>query len=194
MVDFAKPGEDPGPDEPDTATPKPELVDALLVVREYLNVPKQRRSKATPGKVEEQLALRDWETRESQFRTAYDAASAQVIQKVKVVACTHNLAGCDLIRKHFGRTTNGIMVVADGDGQASEPNAWIPLVSLNNSATVRGRIRGGDRFHLAPLVISAFDQPGYNEFAAQCQLSLSDRLLQSGFPVNILALQHRMHP
>lgn len=102
-----------------------------------------------------------------------------------------------LVRKNFAAhatdKSNGIIVISDEDGQSLKTNAWIPIVSLNKAELVKGSIRGGDRHQLPPLVASSFGTMSFNEFSGQLGRSLFDRLLQSGFPVRTLSVQHKMH-
>jgi superfamily I DNA and/or RNA helicase len=142
--------------------------------------------------------LKAWQEREVRFQKAYNAISDLVVREARIVVCTDNLAGCDLVRKNFAahpeRGTDGIIVIYDEDGQAVESNAWISIVLLNQAAHVKGCIRGGDRYQLPPLILSLFQRPGFNEFSPQLNRSLYDRLLRTGFPVVVLRRQHRMHP
>ena len=166
-----------------------DLQDAYRVVREYLSQPKFPRPKDASGE-----ELEKWSKREIAFKKSYDAVSELIIQEARVVACTNNLAGTDLVRRNFGTNGKGIIIIADEDGQATEPDAIVPLVSLDNADKVAGMIRGGDRHQLPPLVITANESPGYNEFGAQIGKSLFDRLRCAKFPVVILCQQHRMRP
>ncbi|KAJ9410919.1 hypothetical protein DTO045G8_1240 [Paecilomyces variotii] len=88
---------------------------------------------------------------------------------------------------------NAMFIISDEDGQSLKTNAWIPIVSLNKAELVKGSIRGGDRHQLPPLVASSFGTMSFNEFSGQLGRSLFDRLLQSGFPVRTLSVQHKMH-
>lgn len=123
-----------------------------------------------------------------------------MVTEARIVVCTDNLAGSDLIRKNFAAHTDpkfktkGIMVIGDEDGQASEANTWIPVVGLDEAMHVKGSIHGGDRFQLPPSVISAFGNEKYNGFGEQLGRSLFDRLLRSKFPSVMLCRQHWMHP
>ncbi|KAL1846947.1 hypothetical protein Plec18170_008915 [Paecilomyces lecythidis] len=158
----------------------------------YISNPPLRPSgkNATPEK------LKEWNKSQSKLENAYKKISEAVVADAKIIACTDNLAGTELVRKKFATgedTAKGIIVIADEDGQALETNAWIPLVSLDKAELVRGSIRGGDRHQLPPLVTSASGKVKFNEFSGQLERSLFDRLLQCGFPLKTLNVQHRMH-
>ncbi|KAE8423790.1 AAA domain-containing protein [Aspergillus pseudocaelatus] len=176
----------PGNAEPDYTE---DLQDAYSVVREYLSQPKVPRPKDASCE-----NLEKWSKRETAFKKSYDAVSELIIQEARVVACTNILAGTDLVRRNFGTKGKGIIIIADEDGQATEPDAIVPLVSLDNADKVIGMIRGGDRHQLPPLVITVNESPGYNEFGAQIGKSLFDRLRCARFPVAIVCQQHRMRP
>ncbi|KAL1884923.1 hypothetical protein Plec18167_001579 [Paecilomyces lecythidis] len=169
-----------------------ETFDAYSFFCAYISNPPQRPSgkNATPEK------SREWNKSQTKLENAYKKISEAVVADAKIVACTDNLAGTELVRKKFATgedTAKGIIVIADEDGQALETNAWIPLVSLDKADLVRGSIRGGDRHQLRPLVTSSSGKVKFNEFSGQLERSLFDRLLQCGFPVKTLNVQHRMH-
>jgi hypothetical protein len=165
-----------------------DLRNAYLVIHDYLSQPKVPRPKE-PGN-----DLDQWSKRELAFKKSYDAVSELITREARVVACTNNLAGTHLVRRNFGANGNGIIIIADEDGQATEPDAIIPLVSLDHADKVVGMIRGGDQHQLPPVVITSTESPGYNEFGPQIGRSLFDRLRSSRFPVVIVPQQHRMHP
>ncbi|KAF5866133.1 hypothetical protein ETB97_000667 [Aspergillus alliaceus] len=172
--------------EPDSPV---DLQNAYRVVHEYVSQPKVPRPKDAS-----EDDLEQWYKRETAFKKSYDAVSELIVQEARVVACTNNLAGTDLVRRNFGANGKDIIIIADEDGHAAESDAIIPLVSLDNANKVVGMIRGGDRHQLPPLVITSTESPGYNEFGAQIGRSFFDRLRCARFPVAIVSQQHRMHP
>lgn len=173
-----------------------ETFDAYSFVSKYLANPPQRPNPKGGAAATKELVK--WKEDQKRLRKGYDAIADVVLMEARIVACTDNLAGSDLVRKNFAahpdEKCQGIIVIGDEDGQALETNAWIPIVSLNQANLVKGVIRGGDRHQLPPLVTSAFGTQQYNEFAAQLGRSLFDRLLRTDFPVKTLSLQHRMAP
>ncbi|GAB1215165.1 hypothetical protein ATERTT37_004351 [Aspergillus terreus] len=175
------------PDEEDTEH-RAELKDAYQIFHQYLSSP--RAPKPKMGDSERDA----WYKNEREFKKAYEAISAEVNKCSKIVACTNNLAGTELVRKHFAESSNGIMVLADEDGQAIEIDALIPIMYLDASNKVKGTIRGGDSHQLPPLVLTAQESPGFNEFGPQIATSLFDRLLKNNFPSVTLSRQHRMNP
>ncbi|KAJ9397409.1 hypothetical protein DTO282F9_5717 [Paecilomyces variotii] len=169
-----------------------EVIEAYSVFRDWIDCPPEKPE--SPSNSEQIQKLDLWKEQRSRFRKAYEAIANEIVKNTRIVACTDNLAGSPRIRKHFGTDTKGIVVISDEDGQAVEPNTWIPIVSLNQAKFVKASIRGGDRHQLPPLVVSDFQSPSMNEFSHQLTRSLYDRLLRTGFPSCIIRKQHRMRP
>ncbi|KAB8226552.1 AAA domain-containing protein [Aspergillus novoparasiticus] len=135
-----------------------------------------------------------WLDRQSIFKKCYDTVADLVVKNTSIVACTNNLAGSHIVRRNFGANGKPIIVIADEDGQALEPDVIIPLVSLDMAQLVVGTIRGGDSHQLPPLAITASEVPGYNEFGSQLARSFFDRLRRARFPVTTVSQQCRMCP
>ncbi|KAL4889313.1 AAA domain-containing protein [Aspergillus ambiguus] len=167
-----------------------DIRNAYKVVEEYLSQPKTPR----PGPSASEEENNKWLIEESAFKKCYDSVVELVVQEASIIACTNNLAGTPVVRRNFGANGKEILVIADEDGQALEPDVIIPLVSLDRSDLVIGTIRGGDRQQLPPLAITASEVPGYNEFGYQMGRSFFDRLRRARFPVTVVSQQHRMHP
>ncbi|GLA58714.1 hypothetical protein AtubIFM54640_008816 [Aspergillus tubingensis] len=132
--------------------------------------------------------------KETAFKKYWDTIGELVVQDASIVAYTHNLAGTPIVRRNLGANRKKIVIIADEDGQALEPDVLIPFVSLDRPGDVLGTIRGGDRQQPHPLAVTASEVPGYNEFGYQMGRSLFDRLRRSQFPFTLVSEQHRMQP
>ncbi|KAK6811865.1 hypothetical protein RU639_012330 [Aspergillus parasiticus] len=172
-----------------TESSEHDVRNAFSVVNEYLSQPKDPRP--DPSSTDE---FKKWLDRQSIFKKCYDTVADLVVKNTSIVACTNNLAGSHIVRRNFGANGKPIIVIADEDGQALEPDVIIPLVSLDMAQLVVGTIRGGDSHQLPPLAITASEVPGYNEFGAQLARSFFDRLRRARFPVTTVSQQCRMCP
>lgn len=112
---------------------------------------------------------------------------------MRLVTRTSNSLGGSLIKKTFGRDGKGIFVVQDEASQDYELNSWM-FVKLAELAKVKGVCLVRDQLQLKPAVFSATNNPPYNEFGQQVQLSLFNRLDQGGFSFVRVSQQHRAHP
>lgn len=191
MVNVAKGAQKTNIRSPDDEVDESErdIRNAWQVVKDYLSKPKIPRPPKSSTEENDK-----WCAEENAFQKCYEAVSEIVIQEASVVACTNNLAGTRLVAKNFGGNGKKIVIIADEDGQSLEPDAIIPLTSLDNASNVVGTIRGGDRHQLPPLVITATETPAYSEFGPQINRSLFDRLRLAKFPATIVSQQHRMNP
>jgi hypothetical protein len=126
------------------------------------------------------------------LKKALQKLQDKVIMETKVILCTNQLAATHLIRHNFGHEANDIVIIADEDGQALEPTAWIPVSLLRNADRVKAVIRFGDRLQLPLLALSTTSR--FSEFGPQMGRSLLDRHLSSHPPAAVLNTQYRMHP
>jgi hypothetical protein len=126
------------------------------------------------------------------LKKALEKLQEKVVMDSKVILSTNQLAASDLIRYNFGHEANDIVIIADEDGQALEPTAWIPVTLLRNAYRVKAVLRFGDRLQLPPLALSATSR--FSEFGPQMSRSLLDRHLGSHAPAAVLNTQYRMHP
>lgn len=84
------------------------------------------------------------------FRRALKRLQQAVVSRSQILMCTNQLAASELVRKFFAGdvngdvSTNGIVIIADEDGQAPEPTAWIPIVLLRHADHVKAVFRFGD--------------------------------------------------
>ncbi|KAI7977218.1 hypothetical protein EIK77_005423 [Talaromyces pinophilus] len=171
-------------DEDDCAAPS---YDAIQVYNQF----KDTDFTAGPRKPGDEL--NEWEANKNLFAKALSTIRAKVISNTKVLLCTHQLASTDLVRKNFATSgSEGIVIIADEDGQSLEPMAWIPVVRLKQSDHVRAVLRFGDREHLPPLALSATSD--LSEFGGQMNRSLFDRHMSYHEPAATLNVQYRMHP
>lgn len=103
-----------------------------------------------------------------------------ILQEAVIVASTLSFAGSALfhrLAKHFD------VVIIDEAAQAVEPSVLVPLVMGCKQVYLVG-----DPVQLPATVISAAAlEQGYS-------VSLFKRLQASGYPVNVLDVQYRMHP
>ncbi|OJI80648.1 hypothetical protein ASPTUDRAFT_937671 [Aspergillus tubingensis CBS 134.48] len=176
----------PGAKRYDTVVPdgiinlnKYDIQNAYEVVNNYLSKPKDPR--LGPSSPEEDAK---WLAKETAFKKYWDTIGELVVQDASIVAYTHNLAGTPIVRRNLGANRKKIVIIADEDGQALEPDVLIPLVSLDRPGDVLGTIRG----------VTASEVPGYNEFGYQMGRSLFDRLRRSQFPFTLVSEQLRMQP
>lgn len=129
---------------------------------------------------------------QAKAKFAFKKICELVLMEARVIASTNNNLGSELIRKHFGRDANGIVIFRDEDPKELEASGWIGLTKMANSEKVKGMVLAGDIKQLQPTAISATARVRTNEFASQVTTSLSARLLQANFPSIKLVQQHRM--
>ncbi|KAL3261725.1 hypothetical protein ABHI18_003522 [Aspergillus niger] len=159
------------------------------VINNYLSKPKDRHP--DPSFPEE---IEKWQAEETAFKKYWNTISELVVQEASIIACTHNLTGTIIIKRNFGANRKKNIIFTDKDKQALEPYVLIPLITPNKQKLIPGTIRGGDQQQLPPLLITASEVPGYNEFGYQMGRSLFDRLGRSQFPFTLVSEQHHMHP
>lgn len=126
------------------------------------------------------------------FRKILATLQSTVVSEVQVLLCTNQLAASDLVRQKFGAETNGIVIIADEDGQTLEPTAWLPITLLRHAHKIKAVLRFGDRHQLPPLALSKFSD--FNEFGPQINRSLFDRHLRQHPPAVSLSTQYRTIP
>lgn len=135
-----------------------------------------------------------FESNEKQmFAQALAVLQTRVISSTKVLLCTQQIASSKLIRDNFASNgKNGIVVIADEDGQSLELVAWILVVLPRKCVHIQAVPRFGDCLQLAPLALSATSK--FNEFGGQISRSLFDHHLRHHEPAVSLNMQYRMHP
>lgn len=115
-----------GMDEQILACSEHDMRNVFSVVNEYLSQPKDPRP--DPSSTDE---FKKWLDRQCIFKMCYDTVADLVVRETFIVACTNSLAGSHIARRNFGANDKPIIVTADEDGQALEPDVIIPLVSLD---------------------------------------------------------------
>jgi hypothetical protein len=93
--------------------------------------------------------------------------------------------------QHFGQDAKGVILFRDEDPKELEVNAWIPLTKTVFSSEVAGIVISGDTRQLEPTVLSAKEEPGWNEFTQQLQTSHAARLIKAHHLVLKLTEQRR---
>lgn len=165
----------------------PEVVDAIEAYTEFKST-----NFATDPKIESE-ERKAWEKNKQMFAQALALLQTKVVANTKVLLCTQQMASSKLIRENFASDgTNGIVIIADEDGQSLEPVTWIPVMLLRQCQHIQAVLRFGDRPQLAPLALSATSK--YSEFGGQMNTSLFDRHLRHHEPAVTLGVQYRMHP
>ncbi|PYI11936.1 hypothetical protein BO78DRAFT_413039 [Aspergillus sclerotiicarbonarius CBS 121057] len=81
---------------------------------------------------------------------------------------------------NFGLNAKAIILFRDEDPKEVEPTVWFPSSMRKNGMVM---VINGDLEHLQPTVLSAQDNPGYNEFAQQIWFTFANR-----------ATTHMRHP
>ncbi|RHZ54592.1 hypothetical protein CDV55_101040 [Aspergillus turcosus] len=88
----------------------------------------------------------------------------------------------------------GVLLIQDEDPKEVEVNGWIPLTKCKFSEKIAGIVLGGDTWQLQPTVLTANEQPGWNEFSLQIEMSLVVRLTRANHLVLKLREQRRFRP
>ncbi|GAE00293.1 predicted protein [Paecilomyces variotii No. 5] len=117
-----------------------------------------------------------------------------VMSQASLIVSTNNNLGSSIPARHFGKHAKGIILIRDEDPKEVEPNGWIPLAKMDHANKVQGIILCGDLKQLQPTVISAKEDPGWNEFSLQLETSFAARLIKTGHPVLHLTEQRRFRP
>lgn len=167
---------------------KPAKYDAVAF---YLDYRDDNSSKQNPQTLSDEQKNAAAQIRKT-LKKALEKLQEKVVKDSKILLCTNQLAGSDLIRHNFGHEASNLVIIADEDGQALEPTAWIPITLLRNANCVKAVLRFGDRLQLPPLALSAASR--LSEFGPQMARSLLDRHLDSHPPAAVLNTQYRMHP
>lgn len=92
----------------------------------------------------------------------------------------NNYLGLSIPTRHFGECANGIILIRDEDPKEVEPSSWISLAKMGHADKIQGVILCGDLKQLQPTVLSAKEEPGFNEFALQLETSFDARLVRTG--------------
>ncbi|QKX59005.1 uncharacterized protein TRUGW13939_06134 [Talaromyces rugulosus] len=173
------------------ANPKSELKE-YDAVAEYMRLKHQRFSELLRESKNDEQKIEFIKNERAIFRKALATLESTVVSGLQVLLCTNQLAASDLVRHNFGVGTNGIIIIADEDGQALEPTAWLPITLLRHANDIKAVLRFGDRLQLPPLALSSFSD--FSEFAPQMNRSLFDRHLRQHPPAVSLNTQYRMIP
>ncbi|GFN11997.1 AAA domain-containing protein [Aspergillus tubingensis] len=161
---------------------------AYEVVNNYLSKPKDQR--LGPSSPEEDAK---WLAKETAFKKYWDTIGELVVQDASIVAYTHNLAGTPIVRRNLGANRKKIVIIADEDGQALEPDVLMPLVSLDRPGDVLGTIRGGDR-QQPPWQLQRLRSPGTTNSDTRWEDRYLIDFRHSQFPFTLVSEQHRMQP
>ncbi|KKZ64960.1 hypothetical protein EMCG_09141 [[Emmonsia] crescens] len=139
---------------------------------------------------EDKLSLwSDEDKRNARF--SFTKVAHLVVEEAKMIITTNNNAGSALISSHFGKAAKGIIIFRDEDWKETEVNSWIPVCNSQYGEKIQGIVMSGDRMQLKPTVISAREDPCFNEFASQMETSFFDRLIHMKHPVYKLTCQRR---
>ncbi|PWY93887.1 hypothetical protein BO94DRAFT_582311 [Aspergillus sclerotioniger CBS 115572] len=122
---------------------------------------------------------------------AFAKVVAHVVQQANLLVCTNNTAGSPIVASNFGRNAKSIILIRDEVPKEVELNSWIPIACLRSGAKVIGMVISGDLEQPQPTVLSAQDDPVYNGFALQLQLSFFRRATKMNHPVTKLTEQRR---
>ncbi|KAJ9246999.1 hypothetical protein DTO207G8_8459 [Paecilomyces variotii] len=117
-----------------------------------------------------------------------------VMGQASLIVSTNNNLASSIPARHFGEGAKGIILIRDEDPKELEPNGWIPLAKMDHADKIQGVVLCGDLKQLQPTVLSAKEEPGYNEFALQLETSFAARLMKMGHPVLQLTEQRRFRP
>ncbi|GIJ99048.1 hypothetical protein Aspvir_001172 [Aspergillus viridinutans] len=90
-----------------------------------------------------------------------------------LVSTNTNLA-FNVCSQHFGSEAKAVLLIRDEDPKELEVNGWIPPPTIGKSSPkIAAMILGGGTLQLQPTVLTAKEQPGWNEFSYQMETSLS---------------------
>lgn len=97
-----------------------------------------------------------------------------------LIISTNDYLGLSIPTRHFGECANGIILIRDEDPKEVEPSSWISLPKMGHADKIQGVILCGDLKQLQPTVLSAKEEPGFNEFDLQLETSFDARLVRTG--------------
>ncbi|KAL2005914.1 hypothetical protein VTN00DRAFT_10407 [Thermoascus crustaceus] len=117
--------------------------------------------------------------------------AAHVVRNAKIIVSTNNNIALPIIATDFGHDAKSIILFRDEDSKELEVNNWITVCKLAHGDNITGIVMSGDIEQLRPTVLSAGEEPGFNEFALQMRTSLTKRLLHMRHPIFKLREQRR---
>ncbi|KAN0072113.1 AAA domain containing protein [Elaphomyces granulatus] len=109
----------------------------------------------------------------------------------RILVSTNNNTASNICAQHFAQDAKAVILFRDEDPKELEVNAWIPLTKTVFSSKIAGVVISGDTRQLEPTVLTANEEPGWNEFSQQLQTSHAARLMKAYHPVLKLTEQRR---
>jgi hypothetical protein len=135
----------------------------------------------------------------NRFRQVWDVCCKRAVRMADVVVSTLVNCASDLVRKEFGSRDpeQKVFVEVDEAQTSSEPTMLILLGKCYSTWGKRivSLCMYGDKNQIGLVITSESGTNGsrcMNEFGGQLRLSLFERLINSGFPVDTLRYQARM--
>ncbi|RJE20389.1 hypothetical protein PHISCL_07285 [Aspergillus sclerotialis] len=112
-------------------------------------------------------------------------------KQTDIIVSTNNNLASNIYSQHFGSNGKPVILIRDEDPKELEVNGWIGVTKCNFSRNIAGIVLGGDSRQLQPTVLTAKDEPGFNEFSKQMETSLVVRLIKANHPLLKLTEQRR---
>jgi hypothetical protein len=125
------------------------------------------------------------------FIHAFEACVKGVISTRKCLVTTPIMVTKKVVTQ-FAQETNGVVVIVEEASMARDPQILVTLLRPRWAKNIVGILLVGDRNQTGTLVTSA--RQFFNAFGRQLELSLFERLENSGFPAHHLTMQYRAHP
>jgi hypothetical protein len=125
------------------------------------------------------------------FIHAFEACVKGMISTRKCLVTTPIMVTKKVVNE-FAHETNGVIVIVDDASLARDAQILVTLLQPRWAKSIVGILFVGDKNQTGTLVTSV--QQFFNAFGRQLELSLFERLENSGFPVHHLTMQYRAHP
>jgi hypothetical protein len=103
---------------------------------------------------------------------AFKQVSQYIARASDILVATNNNLACNICSQHFTADSNRVLLIQDEDPKELEVNGWIPLTKCKFSAKIGDIVLSGHTWRLQPTVVTANEQPGWNEFSLQMETFL----------------------
>ncbi|RHZ43366.1 uncharacterized protein CDV56_100183 [Aspergillus thermomutatus] len=110
---------------------------------------------------------------------AFKHVRQYVARASQILVSTNNNLASNVCSQHFGLEAKAVLLIRDEDPKELE---------------IAAIVLGGDTWQLQHTVLTAKEQPGWNEFSYQMETSLVVRLIRANHPVLNLTEQRRFRP
>ncbi|EGP87898.1 uncharacterized protein MYCGRDRAFT_92436 [Zymoseptoria tritici IPO323] len=133
-------------------------------------------------------------------RYANDSIRAAVLQDARILITTNQNCADRDIRKYFASSAGDkVFIESDECFAATEHCSLIPIATTAFARNIVSIVYYGNETQMGPIPLRTTrllgkDEKRSNEFHAQLQCSLVERMIKSGFPVHRIDYQGRCHP